>query len=754
MTFEFLIFNAFMKNNLNAFSKNQLLYAFHLLIAGALCFLLLIGSTAVQAQPFQLRSPDATLNIESNGDFKLRPTQVGLPELTSENRDWWSVLMWLPDPRGFLGKTVEVKAGQQAPRYQSLPNNGLRITYAELKQGDNQFKVDLTIDITVVDGAFQLSGSVKNRETNWVVRSVKLPDWQGLTPGPDAPELFWPVGLGQRFVDLKTFGSRGFSYPSGSGTMPWFSLTSAKGGFYIGSHDTVRAAKRINANYDSGKKSISFFFQQHPFCKPGEEFMLAPVIVKSYTGDWHVAAHFYRSWFDKQIKPVPIPDWVRLNSGWLLTILKQQNGDVMWDYPSLDKLADVADAWNLDVIGLFGWAHGGHDYLYPNYIPDPLMGGTAALKDGISKAHKKGKRIVLYANGQLIDSGTEYYRYVGNEVMAINEHQSPYTNAIRKFHSATPVTFVIACNAAEGWRKKMLELAEQANALGADGILYDQLGVQGPIMCFDTTHLHKSPATAYTTGRYEMLKDIADHMRKINPEFIVMSEGFFDGLRESIAYNHGWGEGYNFSNPFTAENEDASDLVSLMKNRVAYPELFRYTFPEVVSTQRHATPMQDRITANFAALYALRHELESRYRADVRYLLQDSIPASNAYADPAYYTPDVPMMQQTVPKVAREYMHQLIDFERKFSSLLWEGKFMDTDGFSLESGQVLAKSYQQGNRLGILIWNFTEKSQTASLKVPGYMLKEAQEPEAGKVSASQPIPPQSVRLMVFEKSSK
>lgn len=138
----------------------------------------------------------------------------------------------------------------------------------------------------------------------------------------------------------------------------------------------------------------------------------------------------------------------------------------------------------------------------------------------------------------------------------------------------------------------------------------------------------------------------------------------------------------------------------------------------------------------------------------MRYLLQDSVPASDAYSDPAYYTPDVPMMQQTLPKVAREYMHQLIAFERKFSSLLWEGKFMDTDGFSLESGQVLAKSYQRSNQLGIMIWNFTEKPQSAIPKVPGYVLKEAHEPEAGKVAANQPIPPQTVRLMVYEKSSK
>ena len=61
-------------------------------------------------------------------------------------------------------------------------------------------------------------------------------------------------------------------------------------------------------------------------------------------------------------------------SGWLLCILKQQNGEVMWDYRSLNALCDVADKRGLDMLGLFGWAHGGHDHLYPDYNRTPMGG--------------------------------------------------------------------------------------------------------------------------------------------------------------------------------------------------------------------------------------------------------------------------------------------------------------------------------------------------------------------------------------------
>ena len=77
-------------------------------------------------------------------------------------------------------------------------------------------------------------------------------------------------------------------------------------------------------------------------------------------------------------------------SGWLLCILKQQNGEIMWDYPALTKLCDAADARGLDILGLFGWAHGGHDHLYPDYHPCQEMGGEEALKKALEEIRRRG----------------------------------------------------------------------------------------------------------------------------------------------------------------------------------------------------------------------------------------------------------------------------------------------------------------------------------------------------------------------------
>lgn len=717
--------------------------------------LILISLTPpfLHAQPptkITLKTQKSTLELTREGHLTIRSTNEALPFIQSDNSNWWTMKLWIPSENELVGEGADIQGDEQTAQITTSGNSG-KISYEKLKFNDQELDISLSIEISVENEAYYFTATIDNAEAEWVVREFKMPDIDHLQ-SPEGPlTLYWPNGLGERFTDPVTFGRRGLTYPSGSATMEWFTVENEQGGMYIASHDPERFSKRIIVSAEDDDESYGATIIQFPFCK--EKMVLPSIVIQPYEGDWHTAARIYRNWYDTQLTHYPTPEWVRRSSGWLLTILKQQNGDVMWSYDDMEKLCDVTDEWNLDVIGLFGWAHGGHDYLYPDYFPDPLMGGTDKLKAALKLARERGKRTILYTNGQLMDVSTDFYRYNGNDVMAIDERRRPYVGPIRKFNSTTPVVFAKGCMGAERWQQRMMELAEQAYALGADGILYDQVGVVGPALCFNEHHLHNSPSTAYTTYRYDMLKKIADHMRQKDPDFIVMSEGVIDAFRESVPFSHGWGEGFNFSNPFmlagVEELRSQNDLVMNQSN--AFPELFRYTFPEHVLTQRHATPMQDRQYANYACLYGLRHELESRYQADVRYLVDNEIPDDHAYDDPAYYTPDVPLMQSISPEEAKNYMHTLLGFERNFQHILWDGNFIDTDGIAVEGEGIKAKGYKNGDQIGVLVWNYTNEPQNAKVKVEGYSLKETHEPEAGKVKAGEPIPAQSVRLLVWEK---
>jgi hypothetical protein len=468
-------------------------------------------------------------------------------------------------------------------------------------------------------------------------------------------------------------------------------------------------------------------------------------VLLPYTGTWHTAARFYRSWFDSVASVRPQLDWVRDASGWLLCILKQQNSSVMWDYPSLEKLADIADQRGLDILGLFGWAHGGHDHLYPDYIPDPQMGGPEALRRALKEVHRRGKRSIIYANGQLMDIATEYYRTQGKDQAVLREDGTPVRQDWQKFKIFPPVKCVLACQAAEGWHKRMFELARQAHDLGADGILFDQLGVTGPMPCWAKNHGHPSPAMVYAGERAAWLRRVADEMKRIAPTFIVMTEGIHDSVLGSIALFHGCEMGV-----FTPTEQQMRARINGEPGDGEFPEMFRFTFPEVLTTQRHPTPMLNRLGANYACIYGLRYEIESRYAPDVRYLKENVVPAREDYAD-ILSKPRIEMMAATPPADATRYLKQLVEFQRRHAAMLLRGSFVDDRGFEFKSECLIAKAYAAGNQLGVLVWNPTDKPATFSLTVPNARLAIAAEPERKQVEPFSPLPAQTIRLLVWQK---
>jgi hypothetical protein len=457
-------------------------------------------------------------------------------------------------------------------------------------------------------------------------------------------------------------------------------------------------------------------------------------MVKIYRGDWHAAAKFYRAWYDRNFSLVSSPQWLINSSGWLLTILKQQNGDVMWPYRSIDQLCDVALKNNINIIGLFGWAHGGHDRLYPNYYPDNLMGGREVLVKAIENAHSKGIRIILYANGRLMDTSTEYYRQLGNETMMMDEKKMPILETWRKFYNSTPVVFAKGCPGSPVWRQTMKELALQAVSLGADGIIFDQVG-SFPHLCFSPYHDHQLPQEAFSTCRNKMLEDIRADILKVKPDFIFMVESVNDAILGSIDLFHGNGTG------FSTQDQ-------------GFPDLFRFTFPEFQVTQRNRNSMIPREDANFAALYGLKSEIECRYEADVDYLLKGIQPSPASYSN-IISKPEPVRINAVSPGQASAYVRQLIDFENSHADFFRNGKFIDLEGIEVTGQDIAANGFLNDNRIGVVVWNksLTEK-RNFSVSIPGYALIKLSEPGKTVVRMNESLDANSIRLLIFEKNSK
>ncbi|MBI5691079.1 MAG: hypothetical protein HZC55_13405 [Verrucomicrobia bacterium] len=729
---------------MHAFSPRSVCFAFAVVITTPLC---------VAAATLQLSTPQATLSLDARG-LSLAPANQSSPAIVAAGGPLWTMVIQTPSTPSSPGPQTTLSSSNQTSR-QETSADSFKLIYDELRDNTRTWKISLTLEFRREGDGFVARGEIANNAPGWIVREFRGPFLTGIQAPPAEFPLLWPDGLGQRYA-TSTGAERTFVYPSGRGTMQWCSFAGAHGGLYLGSHDVTHGAKGFVVRGGAPGKPFEFSLNHQVFSNPGQRWTLPPLVVWAYRGDWHTAARHYRAWFDSVVTRRAAPAWAQAASGWVLCILKQQNGDVMWDYSDLDRLCDVADQRGLDVLGLFGWAHGGHDRFYPDYIPDPLMGGPGALKSALARARARGKRTILYANGQLCDASTDFYRYAGNEAIVLRENAEAVTSSIRKFNSSAPVVFVLGCNGAQAWEDRMLALALQAHQLGAAGILYDQLGVAGPTPCFATHHKHASPATPHAGGRSEMLRRIADHMKRLAPDFIVATEGVHDSLLDSTPFSHGWGSG--FTPPPAAFYEGAARVDTAagttwpwMRDALsAFPELFRFTFPEQVMTLRHATPMLDRHFANYALTFGLRHEIETRWRADVRYLKDNVVPAAKDYADCTYWPPDVPMMQGTPPAEATRYLKAVTDFARRHADLLWRGRFVDTEGFTLTGAGLVAKAYRTEKQLGVLVWNPTGGARSARVDVPGARLVATSEPERPAPDPAAPLGARSVRLYVWD----
>jgi len=701
--------------------------------------------------PVRLEQPAGVLTVEECG-LSLAPSAADCPSSGATGDAWWAVVME-PAP-GCAGGDIILESHRQAAPAVTRSRGGVTLVYRTLGVGQSRYDVAVTLTFRAEDGVFEIGGELRNRTKEWLVKGFTGPVVNGIRTTLAETPLLMPSGFGWRINGVpddpkspKPWARNGerlvveARYPSANCTMQWFAFAGEKGGLYFGSHDLRHGAKTLSARYDPASRRFGAAFQHEFFVRPGERREIPPTVVMPYMGSWHAAARAYRAWADTAGSPLKRPEWTRTASGWLLAILKQQNGDIMWPYGKLAALSEVADRHGLDILGLFGWGYGGHDHLYPDYNPCPLMGGETALREGIKAARARGKRVVLYANGQLLERGTAYWTETGRHLAVTCRDGGTVQEFWHKYGNTPGYHFDIGCHATRGWRERMLALALQANDFGADGILYDQLGMRGPTPCYAANHGHPVPFMAYEEDRKEMLRQIADKMREINPDFAVMTEGFHDAILDSISFFHGCVRGcFQESSELIARRTAGTQMEEL------FPEMLRYTYPEVVSTIRFPSPLVDRTMANYALAFGLRYEIESRYIPDRDYLLDGRIPTVEDYGT-VLSKPNLELMRTLPREETARYLKAAANFQKRHAELLMTGRFTDTEGFSFAGTGVVAKGFESGRKFGVLLWNTTGQPAAFRLEMSGVGSLTASEPDADCAEPFAALAPQTVRLV-------
>ncbi len=721
------------------------------------------ASVDKQVKPESLKTASAVLDY-SKGDLTLKMSGIKTDLGASEE-------IWVVKIQNLTDNAKEVLFSGKENRPEVVSNvDGFSLLYNKLVSQGTTWDVSLRLDFIVQGEAFRVDGSIKSNLSGWVVSGFAGPFISGIAADLESFPLIMPCGLGQKFtrtpstdspIDKVSFkGGLSWSfnkketsydinaaYPSRFATMQWCALAGEENGLYFGSHDKMHGSKQFKVRYRPESNTIGIGFNYDFTCFGGQKWAMPSLFIYPYQGTWHNAADYYRRWYNTSVTLQEVPAWAQNAAGWMLTIMKQQNEEIMCTYEGLDSLCKMSVERGLDFIGLYGWTRGGHDRFYPDYDPDPALGGRDALVAALKKIHDYGKHAIIYVNGQLIDmNGTSYWDEQGKKITVVKRDGSFDYQKWHKYSDAPARYHGMACLGCNEWYERMLDMAVQANELGADGIIYDQLAVTAPKFCYSPDHGHSVPAVVYAGDRYRLLQRIADYMKTINPDFIIMTEGLCDAVLGSVSYFHGYENGV-----YVPLADEFSARLNGSAPTYIFPEMFKYTFPEILTTTRNPSPVNNRLILNYATAYGLRQELESRYRADVRYLEENRVPVADDYAN-VISKPVLDLVTSQDPVAMKKYTRQVIDFQRENSGILWKGRYIDSEGFNIRSSNsVIAKAFQTENRIGIVVWNTGSVSETFTLDVPGYSFEYASAPGMTDVDPSVPLPAESICLVVWKK---
>ena len=277
-----------------------------------------------------------------------------------------------------------------------------------------------------------------------------------------------------------------------------------------------------------------------------------------------------------------------------------------------------------------------------------------------------------------------------------------------------------------------------------------------PFECWGKGHGHPVPWHSHCEERPGFVRRIADEMHATDKDFAIFTEGLHDGLMDTIGMFHACQPGSFMSDVNVLKASRATSRA----NAEPFPELFRYTFPELVTTTRNPTPMTLRSFVNYAAVFGLRHEIEIRYMPDRTYALDGKVPTKKDYGE-VKNLPSLEAMHAEPPAVASAYMKAVGDFQRTHAKYLLRGRFVDDEGFASRTGCQPVQNGQAARSTGgiiakrfiaddgtsaVCVWNISNKPVDVVINGLG---KPTGIFAPGNESTNGQIRPDSLRLYVY-----
>jgi hypothetical protein len=471
----------------------------------------------------------------------------------------------------------------------SIRNDTLIIRSHSVRAGEKHFPVSAEVTIHLEKNHAQSSWAIRlhNRDEARSIWGVTFPRIHGVRLGQtwEDDALYFPYWGGERFEravsDFFALGQNQLSLLeggwrrievqdgyfvrellyAGGASMMWMDYVDSKQGLYIASYDSdflVTALRAATRGPSDG--SMNFEFDKWITVRSGQEWSSFPTIIAAHGHDWHWAADCYRAWF---LKTVPLSlrggEWRQQVGGWM-PFMKNAYGRVGYGFADLPRLWDSEREFGMDLLVPYGWSLGGFDALDPEYYPDLDLGGPVEMSRAYHEIHKQGGQIMTYINARIFNLRSIYFKTLGT-TSAVRNADGSYI--VESYRPGSPESFAVMCPGSAEWRHLLASFAEvSAREYQSFLIYYDQVGAAKPERCYSTEHGHTSIGSWNRNYRTLLRNANAINVGSVSPLALAI-EGAAD-----LYIPHALFQGYFC--PLYAGT------------RFAFPELYKYTFPEAI----------------------------------------------------------------------------------------------------------------------------------------------------------------------------
>jgi hypothetical protein len=635
---------------------------------------MLMGAQANSAEPpnWTIENEHFSLSLDpACGALSSLVVKRNRSELIGEKRLLANFRICLPLPDY---QCNYIEGSTQKPATIHRTSSGFNVHFSNLQSEKGEYPLDLSYTISLADDEVRFRARLINKSDHpvsefWFPRIGGWTEFGGrdaLLAVPGYVACAHNVSLFRQYPGRRGLGAEAAEYSTDYPgiAMPWWEIYDAANdvGLYLGYHDaTCRfgtfhtyLVPTTSGDTDAwltreqaagAPVGLVFSHVRYPFIKSGEVFDTGEFILRVHQGDWHQGSLFYREWFIEHFPFDKSGSWLRRQSTWFSSIIYQPEDRIIADYKTYDQWAKDAEGFGIKCHELIGWSKGGLERDYPEYYPEPKLGGWDGYKALLRSIRSRGARCLTFVNYNVLDSDGEEYK--GSLRNYAREDQFGGTPNHMAWGESTLIArkgFSVHQHVLASVVPPLEELLEQrfvrlAEA-GADGFQIDKT-VGGCALDWNPLNTRK-PDEALCEGLVRAIASVLVKCRTVNPEFCLASEA---GLDRMIPYVDVY---------YRAASENTISPL-------------RYVFPEWTAVQHVSTPRDFR-GINGAVLTGAVICVE---------------PASyqGTLADPLY-------------RDLARYVSEIEKIRQELAPLIFLGKFYDNQG-----AQVTAAEGQPGKPL-------------------------------------------------------